>query len=172
MVSARFLYICWDCTWYIVGNRVTLLTSPLVLYSGNVSRLPTHGAGRRTKTDGIGNSSFEVLLRGSCSSRRRSTAFHMRGSSTLLGVKQVVTGISSATVSPSKEGGVVHLKSAHQYRRQHVELLISLKSGRRARQGGDGKTARLEGFDGCDCDRDCDCDCESWCFGFSWCQVA
>ena len=92
MVSARFLYICWDCTWYIVGNRVTLLTSPLVLYSGNVFRLPTHGAGRRTKTDGIGNSSFEVRLRGSCSSRRRSTAFHMRGSSNLLGFQQVVTG--------------------------------------------------------------------------------
>jgi hypothetical protein len=163
MVSARFLYICWDCTWYIVGNNVTLLTSPLVLYSGNVSRLPTHGAGRRTKTDGIGNSSFEVLLRGSCSSRRRSTAFHMRGSSTLLGVKQVVTGISSATVSPSKEGGVVHLKSAHQYRRQHVELLISLKSGRRARQGGDEKTAACMQCSSSTC---------WWCFGFSWCQVA
>jgi hypothetical protein len=68
------------------------LTSPLVLYSGNVFRLPTHGAGRRTKTDGIGNYSFEVRLRGSCSSRRRSTAFHMRGSSNLLGFQQVVTG--------------------------------------------------------------------------------
>ena len=70
------------------------LTSPLVLYSGNVFRLPTHGAGRRTKTDGIGNSSFEVRLRGSCSSRRHSTAFHMRGSSTSVGL---VTGIPSAT---------------------------------------------------------------------------
>ena len=61
MVSARFLYICWDCTWYIVGNNVTLLTSPLVLYSGNVFRLPTHGAGRRTKTDGIGEVSLHLL---------------------------------------------------------------------------------------------------------------
>ena len=67
------------------------LTSPLVLYSGIVFR-SVGGAGRRTKTDGIGNSSFEVRLRGSCSSRRRSTAFHMRGSSNLLGFQQVVTG--------------------------------------------------------------------------------
>jgi hypothetical protein len=64
--------------------------------------------------------------------------WYRRGFSTSVGI---VPGISSATVSPSKEGGVVHLKSAHKYRRQHVELLISLKSGRRARQGGDEKTA-------------------------------
>ena len=37
------------------------LTSPLVLYSGNVFRLPTHGAGRRTKTDGIGEVSLHLL---------------------------------------------------------------------------------------------------------------
>jgi hypothetical protein len=55
--------------------------------------------------------------------------WYRRGFSTSVGI---VPGISSATVSPSKEGGVVHLKSAHKYRRQHVELLISLKSGRRA----------------------------------------
>ena len=55
--------------------------------------------------------------------------WYRRGFSTSVGI---VPGISSATVSPSKEGGVVHLKSAHKYRRQHVELLISLKLGRRA----------------------------------------
>ena len=141
------------------------LTSPLVCTAATSSESGLHEVGRRTKTDGIGNSSFEVLLRGSCSSRRRSTAFHMRGSSTLLGVnlKQVVTGISSVTASPSKEGGVVHLKSAHKYRRQHVELLISLKSGRRARQGGDEKTAACMQYSSSTC---------WWCFGFSWCRVA
>ena len=36
--------------------------------------------------------------------------WYRRGFSTSVGI---VPGISSATVSPSKEGGVVHLKSAH-----------------------------------------------------------
>jgi hypothetical protein len=86
--------------------------------------------------------------------------WYRRGFSTSVGI---VPGISSATVSPSKEGGVVHLKSAHKYRRQHVELLISLKSGRRARQGGDEKTAACMQCSSSTC---------WWCFGFSWCQVA
>ena len=68
------------------------LTSPLVCTAATSSGL--HEVRRRTKTHGIGNSSFEVLIRGSCSSRRHSTAFHMRGSSTSVGL---VTGIPSAT---------------------------------------------------------------------------
>ena len=55
----------------LVDNSAGLVVD---LYSGSVFR-SVEGAGGRTKTDGIGNSSFEVRLRGSCSSRRRSTAF-------------------------------------------------------------------------------------------------
>ena len=136
------------------------LTSPLVCTAATKPSSGLHD-GRKAHQD---RRYRQLQLRGSCLSRRRSTAFHICGSSTSVGF---VTGIPSATASPSKRE-VAWFTSSPPILRQHVELLISLKSGRRARQGGDEKTARLEGFDGCDCD----CDCESWCFGFSWCQVA
>ena len=134
------------------------LTSPLVCTAATKPSSGLHD-GRKAHQD---RRYRQLQLRGSCLSRRRSTAFHMRGSSTLLGFKQVVTGVPSATASPSKRE-VAWFTSSPPILRQHVELLISLKSGRRARQGGDEKTAACMQQSSSTC---------WWCFGFSWCQVA
>jgi hypothetical protein len=115
-----------------------LATSELVdksagLYSGNPDVFWT--SRRKTHQDRcIGNSSYEVLLRGSCSSEE---AQHRLPYARFLYLCWHCNWNTSATKVAFQEA---HLKSARS-RRQHVELLISLRSGRRAGQGGDEKTA-------------------------------